>query len=729
MLIQHNSRKAISTGLSVAIIVVLVIAAIGGIYYFTLSSPSPTLSSSTSTTPPTSTTTTTTTTGPVPSTLTYEWAETTQYLDPDVSYLSSDYNVLQNVYEPLVFFNGTSPTSIVPWLAQSWTPNTAGTQVQVTLRSGIKFADGEPLNSTAVYFSLNRALVFDASTPTGHCSQGGWLIQQEVNQTLSCFYSGAQNYGKGYADAWLAQNFVQVTGPLTFNLNLKIPNPAFEAIMAQPAGYIMPPMFVMQHDMALWTQASTGYTLPNPTLSGSLNNQIQQYLEDLSSTCNSGVTPSGCALTYLDHSVQGSMAGTGPYTITSVDLTNNIVTLQANPNYWGAPYQFSGGQKITPQIQTIIFKFVPDVTTREIDLKNAASSGQAMAIDLPSTNLYDVADRASWINSGVLKSDIPGVTMYGPYPQLALSFFPFDMNVSSPFNPSVEVPFQPFADFRIRLAFADAVNMTAEWNSVDNKIGEVAPNVVPPGLPPAGVYNASNGPIYSYNPDKAAQLLISAMQDPITHFTFVNGTAAPPGYFNNSFGCTTFQSTTPPTCAHPIQQTITLTVADGYPVDESILNDMASVLNNISLTYNMGLTVSVAREPFGTMVTQAFSPPSPLYMYDLGWFQDYPWILDFTLNMFNYPGSYPAGMGTNITAMNTLYHESISASEANNLPALIKYSNLMNQIANARVTFLWEFDSVNYVTMTSNVQGLYWNTNAATAAFNGIGPEFFATLY
>ncbi len=30
---------------------------------------------------------------------------------------------------------------------------------------------------------------------------------------------------------------------------------------------------------------------------------------------------------------------------------------------------------------------------------------------------------------------------------------------------------------------------------------------------------------------------LSAMQSPITHFTFYNGTAAPSGYFNNSFGC------------------------------------------------------------------------------------------------------------------------------------------------------------------------------------------------
>jgi hypothetical protein len=172
-----------------------------------------------------------------------------------------------------------------------------------------------------------------------------------------------------------------------------------------------------------------------------------------------------------------------------------------------------------------------------------------------------------------------------------------------------------------------------------------------------------------------------------------------------------------------------LTVADGYPVDEAIENDMASVINNISLTYNMGLTVSVAREPFGTMVTQGLTGPTPLYLYDLGWFQDYPWVTDFTLNMFNYPGSYPGGTGWNLGAMNTLYHKSIQASEANDLTDLVKYSNEMNALANKEVMYLWEYDSVNYVTMTSNVQGLVWNANLATAAFNGIGPETFATLY
>jgi len=657
----------------------------------------------------------------VPSTITYEWAETYQNLDPDYAYFSADYNILQNVYEPLLYYNYTCSTCVIPWLAQNFTGNSGGTQYQFTLRSGIKFADGEPLNSTSVYFGLNRALILDGSTNLGHGTQASWEIQQMVNPSMCTFCSGtAQTYGKAYADAWLAENFVQITGPLTFNINVKIPNAAFPEIFTQPLTYPLPPEYVMTKDLGLWTQSSTGYTLPFPTLSGNLTNQIKEYLEDLSSTCNSGITPSGCGRSYLDDSLSGSMASTGPYILQSNDPTTNTQTLTANPNYWGGP------NHVTPQIKTVIFKFVPDQTTREIDLKNAASSGQAVAIDLEPTNLYDIADRAQWLNNNKLVSDIPGVTLYGPYAGLSLSFDPYNSNVTNALTGSY-YSFQPFADQRFRDAFSDAVNMTAEWDSVDNRIGQVAPNVIPPGLPPNGAYNASITPDYSYNPDKSAQLLISAMENPITQFNFVNGTRAPAGLFNNAFGCT---SLTNGRCTSPIAQSITLTFTTGDTIDEAILNDIAGTIDNISTTYNMGLSVSVEPLPIGTELSEGVtSIPSHLYMYNLGWFDDYPWILDFTLNMLTYPGSYEGSMGFNYPAANALYQQSLTASQNNNIPLLLHFSDQLLQFVNSHDLYLWTITGANYVAMTSNVQGFYWNTNASPAANGGVGPEFFATLY
>jgi ABC-type transport system substrate-binding protein len=436
-LISKN-RTAISRGLSIGIVVVLILAAIGAVYYVTLPGPGTTTtprgttstsSTGSTTSGPTSTTSTTSgvsTTGAIPSTINYEWAETYANLDPGITYFSGDYNIVQNIYEPLLYYNYTCSTCVVPWLAQSFAGNAGGTAYTFTLRSGIKFADGEPLNSTSVFFGLNRSLIYDGSTGTSHATQASWEDQQMVNSSLCTFCSGtAQKYGAAYADAWLAKNFVQITGALTFTINVKIPNAAFQYIMTQPLNAPLPPAYVMQKDLALWSQSSNGYTLPNPTLSGSMSNQIKQYLEDLSATCNSGATPSGCARSYLDDSPNGSMASTGPYILVKNDATNNIQTLAANPNYWGGP------NKVFPKITNVIFKFVPSQTTREIDLKSAASSGQAMAIDLETTNLYDVANRQQWLGNNKLVSDVPGVSLYGPYPGLSLSFDPFNTNVTS----------------------------------------------------------------------------------------------------------------------------------------------------------------------------------------------------------------------------------------------------------------------------------------------------------
>lgn len=724
----NPQRHAVSrTVISAVVIVVLLVAAGAGILYLN-SGKSGNTSSSSGAGSTTSSASGSGSSGTPPSTLTYESAETIQYLDPAVSYYSYDYNVLQNVYEPLLWYNHANATDVIPWLAQSFNCNTGGTQCQFTLRSGIKFADGEALNSSAVWFAINRALINDGSSPTGHGTQSGWLIQQLSNQSLSYFFSGAQTYGNSYVTDWLKADFIQATGALTFNVNIMNPNVAFPYLFANPIVDPVAPGYTMTHDLQLWTASSAGYTLPFPTLSGNFTEKSIQYFDDLSATCNKGSSPAGCGTTYLDAAADGSMAGTGPYTITSDDTATSTITLAANPNYWGGPYQFmSPAQaKISPQIKTVIFKFVADQTTREIDVQNAAKSGTAMAIDVESTNLYDVANKADWLANGSLVSTLNGVSLYGPYPFLGVTFDPYSTNVTSALT-GAYYSFQPFADVRFRQAFNDAVNMTQEWISNADKLGQVAPNVVPPGLPPAGSFNSSIKPDYSYNPDMSAQLLLQAMQHPITSFKFTNGTAAPPGLFNNTFGCATLNDKGQ--CASPVPQSIQLTYATGDTSDEAILNDMAATINNASLAYNMGLTVSVEPLPAGQELTEAFSIPNHLYMYSFGWIDDYPWILDFTGNMLAYPGTYPGGDGMNYPALTNLYRESLNASAAGNLQALVKYSDQMSVLGNQLQLYLWTFDNVNFVTMTSNVHGMSWNSNLGSAAANGVGPEYFATLY
>ena len=195
------------------------------------------------------------------------------------------------------------------------------------------------------------------------------------------------------------------------------------------------------------------------------------------------------------------------------------------------------------------------------------------------------------------------------------------------------------------------------------------------------------------------------MEQPLTHFTFENGTVAPQGYFNNTFGCTTLGAGGQ--CAHPVPQSITLNyyVGTSYS-DEQILTQIASVINNVSSTYNMGLAVSVAPVPLGPFITAGLS--GYYYMWSAFVQDDYPWALDF-LVMYAPAQGFTAPDGWNLTQMGTLYQDALKASSSNNVTALVHYSDEMNLLANQEVMYLWTIYPANFVVMTSNVHGYYYN--------------------
>ena len=722
-LIHPTRRPAISRVAAVLVIIVLI--ALGGVgAYFLSTSGSPTNTTSTTNATTTTTTTTgqttetTTPTGRIPTSMTYETTSTIQFLDPQVSYDIYGASVEQNIYEPLLWFAGANGVNVIPWLAKDFSTSNGGHTAVADLRTGVKFADGETLNSTDIYFTYNRLLVMDGSAPIGHGTQASWIMQQLENNSLSTTLCGCtQTYGKSYVDAVLKEDFVKMTGPESVQLNIMNPNAALPYLLGNLWANIVAPDFVMQHDISLWSQSGMGYTLPYPTLSGNVTQRMDQYFYDYSATCNAGATPKGCAATYLDSSTGGSQAGTGPYTVQSVDTSTNTINLQANPNYWGGP-----NGTIHAQIPKVVYKYVPDQTTRELDLQNAASSGQAMVIDVATTNIYDVANRVTWLTQGKLTPTLSGVSIYGPYTQYATYFIPLDTNVTNPFTGTF-YSFQPFADLRLREAVADSVNLSLIDQQVNNNLGTVANELVPPGIPPAGAYNSSLKTAYKYDPGTVETLLLDAMQHPITQFRFANGTLAPSGLFNNTFGCATLSGGT---CAHPTPQTISLVYATGDSVDQAILGQIAQTINQISSTYNMGLTVSTTPLPCGQMTSEAFS--GQVYGWAescFGWFDDYPWSLDFLGPILSPGGIYTAPGGWNLDQMGTFWQQAQAASASGNLGGVVTATNQMAALGNKDVSDIWTFYPDIYMVMTSNVQGFYFNPAIYTTG----EPQYFAALY
>jgi len=624
------------------------------------------------------------------------------------------------MFEPLLWYNGTSSTTVIPWLAQSYTGSADGMTYNFTLRSGIQFSDGEPLNSSAVYFSFNRLLMGDGSTPTTHATQAAWLLQELLNTSLSTYLTGVQNYSQSWAHGVLNQNFVQITGPLTFTLHLMHPLSSFPYLLTGLWAYIMAPNLVMQNDLSSWNQSSSGYKLPYPSLSGNETSKMTQYLLDDAATCNSGITPTGCGQSYLFSPTGSVLAGTGPYILESHSSTTNNYVFTANPNYWGGPY----ASKITPTIKEIDIKYVPDQTTREIDLSNAAKSGQAMTIDVNGGNLYDIVNRNAWISNGTIESIVPGINIYGPFSQFATYYLQFSSNVTNTFGGDYYT-FQPFADIRFRMAFADAVNMTNINVNVNNRLGQVATELLPPGIPPTGAYNSSVPTAFSFNLSAVQDLLLSSMKNPISHFNFFNGTSAPSGLFNNTFGCLSLGSNGQ--CSNPVQRTIYSYYPSGDTVDGTIMQEIASAINNVSSTYNMGLTVVIVPEPEGQMFTQAFS--DHLYFSWSGFVQDYPWAGDFITGELGGGGQQTVFYGWNYSSMHALYEEVSQDQVTGNNTALVSHINALMGLWNKEVLQIWTFYPLTangggtsvIAPFTSNVHGFYYNPS--------LYGTYFATLY
>jgi peptide/nickel transport system substrate-binding protein len=93
-------------------------------------------------------------------TIAWAWQLPTTW-DPVTSSAGSDVQMLALVYDALTALDDNG--NAVGWLAESWKYNDAGTEVTFTLRSGLKFSDGSPLNADAVAKSINRGRTQEGS--------------------------------------------------------------------------------------------------------------------------------------------------------------------------------------------------------------------------------------------------------------------------------------------------------------------------------------------------------------------------------------------------------------------------------------------------------------------------------------------------------------------------------------------------------------------------------------
>jgi len=612
--------------------------------------------------------------------LIFESGATYQWMDPHVSYYQYDYWTLWHSVETLLWYEKANATKIIPWLAESFVRSTDGLHYNLTLQQDITFQDGTKFNATAVWFSFNRILIMDATSgdPEApvHGSQAGWMVMQLVDPDGHLFTpmgADPEPYNASWVKAVLDLNFVEIISEYQVKINIATPTTQFEPIMAGPWAGIVSPQETVAKDYAYggWGTWDGNYTT---------------YF----------LNRAGDGDTYFNVPENGWKFGTGAYFVESVNAATYKIVLKAYDNYWGGPNDINLPPAGKNRIETIEFVYQPSFTTRLLNLK----AGTVTAIAVPEVNIFSVVDEDTWINDGQLLSTVPGATVHGVFPTFNTWWLDFCTNITNPDGSFRS--WQPFADRRLRMAVASAVNMTYANIFINYRLSVLADNIIPPGTAPLGSYNTTIKPIFSFNNTEGKsmnELIKDVYENPLNStdydMYFYNGTKIPSGVVDNSFSRTN-------------PQTIKMYVQTGADTFIKVLTTIADNLNAISRrTY--GLAWEVVLVPGGQQYTLAGRHQIDSYMG--GWIADYNNVLNWLQPMYYSRGTYPSWNQWNITALDDRYLQAVAADEAGDIAELLRINNEMNTLANDLLMYMVWWHDTEYYTRSDWLKGWYLNPN------------------
>ncbi len=290
--------------------------------------------------------------------LIFDQPEKPDTLDPQVTFSTPGWGITQQIYQTLVMYNGSSYTTFLPVLAQSWTESTDHMNFTFRLRQGIHFSNGDPFNAYVMWYSLNRALVMNQD-PQFILSQNFWY----PNVT---YYSNPAEIDASIAKLTTDLNTFNFRNPTASQLaTMKDANQSFQVIdnrtieLRLGAGYL-----------------GTPYTYILATLSAPIAAAVNPFVI----AANGGVSNA------TNSWMSSNMLGTGPYTLSTYTPTTGF-TLAPDPNYWGmaAGTAEPWNNIVQPAKSSIQLNFQSDPAKTTQDLTSGAVAGASFAYLGPST--------------------------------------------------------------------------------------------------------------------------------------------------------------------------------------------------------------------------------------------------------------------------------------------------------------------------------------------------------
>ncbi|MCW1302308.1 MAG: ABC transporter substrate-binding protein [Candidatus Rehaiarchaeum fermentans] len=370
--------------------------------------------------------------------------------DPQIDYENIGGEVISNIFATLLFYNGSSTNSFIPYVA-AYVPtvghgiNSNYTVYNFTIRPGLKFSNGDPLNAYAVWYTFIRALLFNGGVPT----TPDWIIAQYlipnfsgsvpiVNQTNITLAKQA------FSEIMHAVTYNNVTNTVTFHLAKPTPPLLFFQAVADPLG-------------------------------GGIVDPLQ--LKKIGQAIN--FTPAGFAR-YENYANEGNYSQTmqydpvssGPYMIATY-IPGQSVTLVPNPYFKGIP-------GIPKPNDSVVIYWVKDPQTAYY----LFSSKDADIVSYLPTQYF----------VQIKNLEEQGLAHVYEFPTLSIIFFGFNINVNtslmkSVFGNNYNLPSDYFANPYIRKAFSFAFNESEYLNQIVGNqkygfdFGDNYTNAIAYGLP------------------------------------------------------------------------------------------------------------------------------------------------------------------------------------------------------------------------------------------------------
>ncbi len=407
-------------------------------------------------------------------------AETVDSLDPAVTFSTPGWAAVQQEYQGLVQYNGSSSTAFSGVLAESWTVSNGSLSWTFHLWPGAHFSNGDPITAYTMWFSLYRSLLLE---------QGPQFILEQNFFSPSLTSAYGLYYGSNLtvvqaANTTLAAdlNAWDFTAPTASELaTMELGNQSFQVInnltLQLNVGYGYLDEGLNATGVPYW--APVPYTYLLATLSAP-----NSYAVDPKVVQANGGVVEGQPLAYLSTNTVGS----GQYLLSGYsDISGGGYTLTPDPNYWGrAAYaQDPWNHEIQPANTTIqvIFQQLQSVTIN--DLKTGLVQEASFAYTGPSTisQLQGI--------SGLTVSALP--TIYGA---TGGSWWIYMNQNTFPFN-----------NLTVREAIAHAINYT---QIVDQAFGGYASQWVGPVPPSYPYYDPQGLSPYPYNLALAQQEIASS---------------------------------------------------------------------------------------------------------------------------------------------------------------------------------------------------------------------------